>query len=95
MLCCVMLLIVGEPKQLNEETPIRGPEIRRERRAECSHEVRQHQADNHGASRGFIEASLANIQFEFKQAQTYFDWPKGGLNKTKSIGESQNMPDVF
>ena len=30
MLCCVMLLIVGETKQLNEETPIRGPEIRRE-----------------------------------------------------------------
>ena len=29
MLCCVMLLIVGETKQLNEETPIRGPEIRR------------------------------------------------------------------
>ena len=26
-----MLLIVGELKQLNEETPIRGPEIRRER----------------------------------------------------------------
>ena len=32
MLCCVMLLIVGEPKQLNEETlAIRGPEIRRQR----------------------------------------------------------------
>ena len=29
VLCCVMLLIVGETKQLNEETPIRGPEIRR------------------------------------------------------------------
>ena len=52
------------------------------------------QADNHGAGRGFIEASLANIQFEFKQAQTDFDWPKG-MSKTKSIGESQNMPDVF
>ena len=73
MLCCVMLLIVGEPKQLNEETPIRGPEIRREEREECSHEARQHQADNHWAGQGFIEALLANIQFEFEQAQTGFD----------------------
>ena len=38
-LCCVMLLIVGERKQLNEENPIRGPEIRRVRRAQCSHEA--------------------------------------------------------
>ena len=50
------------------------------RRAECSHEARQHQADNHWAGQGFIEALLANIQFEFEQAQTGSDWPKG-MNK--------------
>ena len=74
--------------------PHQGSRDQERERAECSHEARQHQADNHGAGQGFIEASLANIQFEFKQAQTDFDWPKG-MNKTKPIGESQNMPDVF
>ena len=61
---------------------------------ECSHEARQHQADNHWAGQGFIEALLANIQFEFEQAQTSFDWPKG-MNKTKLIGVVKNMSDVF
>ena len=70
MLCCVMLLIVGETKQLNEETPIRGPEIRR--RGERSVHTRRRAGDNHNAAQGFIEASLANIQFEFEQAQTGF-----------------------
>ena len=62
MLCCVMLLIVGEPKLLNEETPITGPEIRR--RKALSVHTSGATPDNHNARPGFIEAWLANIQFD-------------------------------
>ena len=81
-LCCVMLLIVGERKQLNEENPIRGPEIRRVRRAQCSHEAEwANRRGNNNADPGFIEPSLANIQFEFVQAQK--DCPEGDIKATE------------
>ncbi len=99
MLCCVMLLIVGETKQLNEETPIRGPEIRR--RGERSVHTRQRERREERGNRREIITMLLRDLLRLR-LQTF----NLNLNKHKQAFELltaqkataigiQNIPDVL
>ena len=93
MLCCVMLLIVGETKQLNEETPIRGPEIRR--RGEWSVHTRQRGNRREIITmllRDLLRLRLQTFNLNLNKHKQAFELLTA--QKATAIG-IQNIPDVL